>query len=60
MALIGPQSGARFVTRLRGTRSLALRIRRQGGEPQEVTYRYPDPAAVIDAAAARCNVNLDD
>jgi|GEM_PF-5348896 len=60
MALAGPDVGKRFVQRLRGTRSLTLRISRQGGGEQVVTYRYPDPAEVIDAAARRCNVNLDD
>ncbi len=59
--LEGPYSGARrFLRRLKGTRSLNLRIRREGGGDQEVTYTYPDPTAVIDEAARRCGVALDD
>lgn len=59
--LEGPYSGARrFLRRLKGTRSLNLRIRREGGGEQEVTYNYPDPTEVIDEAARRCGIALDD
>jgi len=59
--LEGRQFGApRFVAALRGTRQLHLRIRRKRGPDQEVVYRYPDPTEVVNLAAARCGVDLDD
>ena len=49
-----------FVRGLRGSRSVRLNVRGGRARVQEVVYRYPDPAAVIDQLAERCGIDLDD
>jgi hypothetical protein len=48
-----------FVRGLRGSRSVRLNVRGGRARVQEVTYRYPDPTAVIDQLAGRCGIDLD-